>query len=247
MTAANACTEKTESRGSSAMGRPVKLDASLACANFRNLEAEIEQLSMGRVDGLHIDIMDGRFVPNFALDFGIMQTARNLCDIPLECHLMVLEPERYIEKTVGSGADVVAIHFEATYHVQKVLQQIRNAGARCGIVLNPATPLTNLEYILDDVDMVTIMTVNPGFAGQKLIPAMLRKVRDTRELLHCTGHDLVELQVDGNVSFEHIPQMVEAGATRLVGGTSSIFRKDYSIPDAIAAVREIVKAAETTL
>jgi ribulose-phosphate 3-epimerase len=226
------------------MNRIVKIEASLACANFKNLEADIEQLSVGEIDFLHIDIMDGKFVPNFALDFGIMQTARNLCGIPQECHLMVVEPERYIEKTVASGAEYVAIHFEATYHVQKALQQIRDAGAKSGIVLNPATPLTNLEYILDDIDMVTIMTVNPGFAGQKLIPAMLRKIEDTRALLHSTGHDNVEIQVDGNVSFENIPAMVSTGATMLVGGSSSVFHKDYSIPEAIAAVREIVRCVE---
>jgi ribulose-phosphate 3-epimerase len=173
-----------------------------------------------------------------------MQTARDLCDIPQECHLMVVEPERYIDKTVASGAEYVAIHFEATYHVQKALQQIRDAGAKSGIVLNPATPLTNLDYIMDDIDMVTIMTVNPGFVGQKLIPAMVRKIKDTKALLNSTGHDNVEIQVDGNVSFEHIPAMVAAGATMLVGGTSSVFHKDYSIGEAIAAVREIVKGVE---
>jgi ribulose-phosphate 3-epimerase len=185
--------------------------------------------------------MDGRFVPNFALDFGIMRTARELCDIPQECHLMVAEPERYIEKTVASGAEYVAIHYEATYHVQRALRQIRDAGAKSGIALNPATPITNLEYILDDIDMVTVMTVNPGFSGQELIPAMLCKIKDVSALLNSTGHDHVEIQVDGNVSFEHIPAMVAAGATMLVGGTSSIFHKDFSIGQAIATVREIVR------
>jgi ribulose-phosphate 3-epimerase len=226
------------------MNKAIKIEASLACANFKNLEAEIEQLGAAGIDYLHIDIMDGKFVPNFALDFGIMQTARELCGIPQECHLMVVEPERYIEQTVASGAEYVAIHYEATYHVQKALQQIRDTGAKSGIALNPATPLTNLEYILDDIDMVTIMTVNPGFAGQKLIPAMLRKISDVQALLSSTGHDNVEIQVDGNVSFEHIPAMVAAGASMLVGGTSSVFHKDYSIGEAVAAVRAIVKKAE---
>jgi ribulose-phosphate 3-epimerase len=227
------------------MNRRVKIEASLACANFKNLEADLEQLSAGGIDFLHIDIMDGKFVPNFALDFGIMQTASKLCGIPLECHLMVVEPERYIDKAVASGAEYVTFHFEATYHVQRALQQIRDAGAKSGIVLNPATPLTNLKYILDDLDMVTIMTVNPGFAGQRLVPAMLRKIKDTSELLSSAVHDNVEIQVDGNVSFQHIPAMVAAGATMLVGGTSSIFHRDYSIGEAIAAVREIVKGTVT--
>jgi len=226
------------------MTRNVKLEASLACANIKNLQADIEQLSAAGIDYLHIDIMDGKFVPNFALDFGIMRAARELCSIPQECHLMVVEPERYIDRTVAAGAEYVAIHGEATYHVQRALQQIRDAGAKSGIALNPATPLTNLEYILDDIDMVTVMTVNPGFAGQRLVPAMLRKIKDTSELLSSAVHDNVEIQVDGNVSFQHIPAMVAAGATMLVGGTSSVFHKDYSIGEAIAAVREIVKGVE---
>ena len=226
------------------MSKTVKVEASLACANFKNLEAEIARLIAGGIDFLHIDIMDGRFVPNFALDFGVMHVARELCSIPQGCHLMVLEPERYIEKTVECRAKYVSIHYEATYHVQRALQQIRDAGAKSGIVLNPATPLSNLDYILDDIDMITIMTVNPGFAGQRLIPAMLRKIRECSTLLESTGHQNVEIQVDGNVSFEHIPAMVSAGATMLVGGTSSIFRKGYSIGEAIAAVRQIVKGIE---
>jgi ribulose-phosphate 3-epimerase len=226
------------------MSKAVKLEASLACASLKNLAADIEQLSAAGIDYLHVDIMDGRFVPNFALDFSIMEAARNLCSIPQECHLMVVEPERYVEKTVASGAEYVAIHFEATYHVQRVLQQIRDAGAKSGIVLNPATPLSGLEYILDDIDMITIMTVNPGFAGQKLIPAMLRKVGDCGALLNSRGYSRIEIQVDGNVSFQNIPAMVAAGATMLVGGTSSVFHKGYSIGEAIAAVREIVKRAE---
>jgi ribulose-phosphate 3-epimerase len=223
------------------MNKRVKLEASLACANLKNLEAEIEQLGAAGIDYLHIDIMDGKFVPNFALDFGIMRSARELTNIPQECHLMVVEPERYIDQTVAAGAEYVSIHGEATYHVQRALQQIRDAGAKSGIALNPATPLTTLEYILDDIDMITVMTVNPGFIGQKLIPAMLRKIKDVKTLLSATGHDNVEIQVDGNVSFEHIPAMVAAGATMLVGGTSSVFHKDYSIAEAVSAVRKLLK------
>lgn len=228
------------------MNKPVKLEASLACANFINLGADIAQLRAAGIDFLHIDIMDGKFVPNFALDFGIMQAVREHCSIPQECHLMVLEPERYIEKTVDCGAKYVSIHYEATYHAQKALRQIRDAGAKSGIVLNPATPLATLEYILDDIDMITIMTVNPGFAGQQLIPAMLRKIRDCRALLDLTGHQNVEIQVDGNVSFEHIPAMVSGGATMLVGGTSSVFHEGYSTGEAITTIREIVKGIEVT-
>ena len=219
------------------MAKAIKIEASLACVNFKNIEADIRQLSAAGIDYLHIDIMDGKFVPNFALDFTFMQTVKQLSNIPLDCHLMVEEPERYIDRTAASGATYI----EATRHVQKALQQIRDTGAKSGIALNPATPIINLDYILDDIDMITIMTVNPGFAEQKLIPAMLRKIRDVSALLDARGHDNVDIQVDGNVSFQHIPAMVAAGATMLVGGTSSIFHKDYSIGEAIASVREIVK------
>ncbi|MGA7886708.1 MAG: ribulose-phosphate 3-epimerase [Acidobacteriaceae bacterium] len=221
--------------------KPISIGASVACANFAALEADLKQLSAGRVDYLHIDIMDGRFVNNFCLDFSLMETIRRICYIPMDCHLMIEEPERYIGRAVAAGAQWLTIHFEATHHAQRALQQIREAGARPGIALDPATPPESLNYILDDIDMVTVMTVNPGAAGQRLIPAALKKIGDVRRLLDSTGHEDVEIQVDGNVSFANIPAMVAEGATMLVGGTSSIFHKDYSIPDAIHAVRKLVQ------
>ncbi|MGH6829157.1 MAG: ribulose-phosphate 3-epimerase, partial [Rhizomicrobium sp.] len=169
-----------------------------------------------------------------------METIGRIVDLPMGCHLMVEAPERFIRRTAAAGARQITIHYEATRHVQKVLRQIRDAGARPGIALNPATPVACLDYILDDVDLVTVMTVNPGAAGQSLIPSMLRKIGDVRRKLETSGHENVDIQVDGNVSFEHIPAMVAAGATVLVGGTSSIFRRDYSIPDAVHAVRKLV-------
>lgn len=223
------------------MSRNIKLEASIACANFARLEDDLAQLGAVGVDYLHIDFMDGRFVPNFGLNYDILKTVRDLSDIPLDCHLMVEEPERYLERTAQSGAEYIGIHFEATHHVQRCLQEIRKLGAKAAIALNPATPIASLEYILDDIDMVTVMTVNPGFAGQILIPAMLRKLKDVRQMLDAAGYGDVEVQVDGNVSFEQIPAMVQAGATMLVGGTSSVFHQAYSIGAAVAAVRQIVK------
>jgi ribulose-phosphate 3-epimerase len=223
------------------IGTEVKIEASAACADFARLEDQIAELTAAGIDYLHIDFMDGRFVPNFGLDYGILRTIRRLTHIPLDCHLMVEEPERYIGRTAECGAEYIAIHFEATHHVQRALKEIRKAGAKAAIALNPATPITCLEYILDDIDMVTVMTVNPGFAGQKLVPAMLRKVKDVKSMLEAAGRNDIEIQADGNVSFEHIPAMVHAGATMLVGGTSSVFHKDYSIGQAVRTVREIVK------
>ena len=226
--------------GFATSGKAIHLGASIACANLARLEADLQQLCVGGIDSLHIDMMDGRFVSNFGLDFTLMETIRRVSEIPMDCHLMIEEPERYIERAAAAGAEYITIHFEATRHAQKALKQIRDIGARAGIALNPATPIDCLNYIVDDVDFVTVMTVNPGAAGQRLIPAMLRKIGDVRRMLDEAGHADVDIQVDGNVSFTHIPAMVEAGATMLVGGTSSVFHKDYSIPDAIQTVRQLV-------
>lgn len=226
--------------GFASSGKPIHLGASIACANLARLEADLEQLCAGGIDSLHIDMMDGRFVSNFGLDFTLMETIGRVSEIPMDCHLMIEEPERYIDRAAAAGAEYITIHFEATRHAQKGLKQIRDIGARAGIALNPATPIDCLEYIEDDIDFVTVMTVNPGAAGQRLIPAMLRKIGDVRRMLDASGHADVDIQVDGNVSFAHIPAMVEAGATMLVGGTSSVFHKDYSIPDAIQTVRQLV-------
>lgn len=226
--------------GFASSGKPIHLGASIACANLARLEADLEQLCAGGIDSLHIDMMDGRFVSNFGLDFTLMETIGRVSEIPMDCHLMIEEPERYIDRAAAAGAEYITIHFEATRHAQKGLKQIRDIGARAGIALNPATPIDCLEYIEDDIDFVTVMTVNPGAAGQRLIPAMLRKIGDVRRMLDASGHTDVDIQVDGNVSFTHIPAMVEAGATMLVGGTSSVFHKDYSIPDAIQTVRQLV-------
>lgn len=223
------------------MTKPIQLGASVACANFAALEVDLRQLSASHIDFLHIDIMDGRFVDNFALDFSAMETVRRITELPLDCHLMIEQPERYIDRAAAAGAAYITIHFEATHQVQKALQQIRSAGARSGVALNPATPVESLEYILDDVDVVTVMTVNPGASGQRLIPAMLRKISDVRCALEEVGRGDVDIEVDGNVSFAHIPEMIRAGATMLVGGTSSVFHKDYSIPEAITAVRNLVE------
>lgn len=220
-------------------GKPVHLGASIACANLAHLEADLQQLCAG-IDSLHIDVMDGRFVPNFGLDFTLMETIGRISKIPMDCHLMIEEPERYIERAAAAGAQYVTIHTEATRHAQRVLAQVRETGVRAGIALNPATPIACLDYLVDDIDYVTVMTVNPGAAGQRLIPAMLRKIADVRRKLDEAGRPGIDVQVDGNVSFTHIPAMVEAGATMLVGGTSSVFHKDYSIPEAISAVRQLV-------
>jgi ribulose-phosphate 3-epimerase len=159
------------------MPEPIRIDASGACANFAALDSDLKQLSAVGVDYLHIDIMDGRFVDNFCLDFSLMETNRRICDIPMDRPLMIGEPERYVGRAVAAGARWLAIHFEATRHAQRARQQIREDGVRPGIALNPAAPPGSLNCILDDIDMVTVTTVNPGAVGQRPIPATMKRMQ----------------------------------------------------------------------
>lgn len=219
----------------------VKIEASLACANFRNFERDVRQLDEAKVDYFHFDMMDGRFVPNFALDFTLLRTIRELSETALVCHLMIEEPERYIDRVASFAPAFISIHSEATHNVQRALQQIRRNGVKAGIALNPATPTSALSYIFDDVDLITVMTVNPGFAGQALVPATIRKLSEIRQSLDREGYSQIELEVDGNVSFENIPTMLASGATMLVGGTSSVFSPHHQIGEAVARIQDLVE------
>lgn len=221
------------------MKRTIKISASLACADLLNIEDDILQLEEAGVEYLHIDIMDGMFVPNFCLNIDLMKAIKKRNKIPMECHLMVNDPERYVERIAEAGAECMSIHYEATPHVQRTLSLIHQNGMKAGVALNPSTPISVLDYLLDDLDVITLMMINPGFAGQKLIPAMLKKLKDTRSFLDKNGKQNMDIIVDGNVSIENIPKMVDAGATVLVGGTSSIFRKGIPIADSVKLVRTL--------
>lgn len=221
------------------MKKSVLLSASLACADFRNLEKDIHELERAEVDALHFDVMDGHFVPNFCLNIDILRTVRQITSLPVDVHLMVTNPEYFIPIFAEEKPDYLSFQAEATPHIQRELAYIRSQGIKSGLALNPATPLNVLDYVLPDLDMVVLMTVNPGFAGQKLIPAMIDKVSNLKSMLDSQGLN-IEIEVDGNVSFENIPALVKAGATMLVGGTSSIFRKGYEIYDAVQKVNGII-------
>ncbi|MBC7256522.1 MAG: ribulose-phosphate 3-epimerase, partial [Chloroflexi bacterium] len=179
------------------------------------------------------------FVPNFALNMDVMRAVRKVCALPLDVHLMIESPERYLARFVEAGATYLTVHQEATRHLQRVLGEIRALGARVGVALNPATPLNTLDYVLEDLDLLLIMTVNPGFSGQKLVPAMLRKIAEARAMVKARGLEM-DIEVDGNVSFEAAPRMVQAGANILVGGTSSLFRPGASIQENAARLRQVV-------
>lgn len=221
------------------MKNNIRISASFACADPLNLESDLRKLEQAQIELLHIDIMDGSFVPNFGLNLDVVKALKAKTDIPLECHLMVNDPERYVEALAQRGVSYVTIHYEAATHVHRALSQIRKMGMKAGVALNPATPLNVLEYLLDEMDCLTMMMINPGFAGQRLIPDMMRKLKDARQFLESHGRGDMDIIVDGNVSIENIPGMVQAGATILVGGTSSIFRKGIDIVDSANYVRTL--------
>jgi ribulose-phosphate 3-epimerase len=223
---------------------PIKICASLICADWLHLESDLRALERAGADSLHIDVMDGQYVPNFALPPALMHTVRQASALPMDVHLMVEQPERHLEAFVEAGADILVVHQEATVHLQRTLARIRSLGARPGVALNPATPLHTLEYVLDDLDLLLIMTVNPGFVGQELVPVTVRKIAQARAMLDARGL-AIDVQVDGNVSFANAAEMVRAGANYLVGGTSSIFAPGVGIAEGVADLRRVAEGART--
>lgn len=202
---------------------PSLLSPSMMCADIGALPETLAAFAATGIALLHIDIMDGVFVENFTLGTDYCRRLRNMTAIPLDLHLMITEPEKKLGWFDIQPSEWVAVHAEATAHLQKTLAELRARGAHPAVALNPATPLTALDYVLDDIDGVLIMTVNPGFAGQKLIPSMLTKITDCRAYLDACGKEHVRIEVDGNVSFENAKNMRRAGADVFVGGTSSVF------------------------
>jgi len=221
------------------MKNGIALGASLMCADYLNLERDIQLLEQNGVDYLHFDVMDGHFVPNFGLNLDLLKKARSITHLPINVHLMIENAADYIDEYIDAGCNSLSFHQEPTYHIQRLLQKIKDRGVQAGIALNPATSLSTLEYILPDLDFVLIMTVNPGFAGQALVPATLEKISKLKKMINDSQRN-IQIQVDGNVSFENIPKMIKAGATMLVGGTSSLFMKDMAISESAKKVFELI-------
>lgn len=197
-----------------------RISASLLAADFSDLQGELQKVK--NTDLLHIDVMDGNFVPNISFGLPVIQGVKRCSDLPLDIHLMIERPERYLEDFAATSPEIITVHYEAVTHLQRTLRQIRELGSKAGISLNPHTPLEGLKYVLADLDLILIMTVNPGFGGQGFIPAMIDKIRDCRQLI---GDAPIELQVDGGVTVERIPALAQAGATNFVAG-SAIFSSD---------------------
>jgi ribulose-phosphate 3-epimerase len=199
----------------------VKISASILSADFAQLGDQIRQAEAAGVDYIHVDVMDGRFVPNLTIGPLVVEAARRCTSLPLDVHLMIEEPERLAREFIEAGASILTVHQEASRHLQRTLAMIRELGARAGVSLCPATPVSVLEDVAADLDLVLIMTVNPGFGGQKLIPACIEKVRRTRERLNAWGSE-AEIEVDGGINPSTAGAVLEAGATVLVAG-SAIF------------------------
>lgn len=198
---------------------------SMMCADALNLGADAVALEKAGVQYFHYDVMDGDFVPNFMLGPDVIKAVRKVSSVPADIHLMIKNPERHLHLFDLREGDIVAVHQESTIHLQRTLAAIRQAGAKAAVAINPATPLCVLEDVLPDLDMVVVMTVNPGFAGQKLVPQTLAKITRLRKMLDENGYEHVRIEVDGNVSFENAVKMRAAGADLFVAGTSAVFRE----------------------
>lgn len=217
------------------------LSASMMCVDFLDTGKDIKQLEKAQIEYLHFDIMDGEFVSNYALGPCMIDKIREGTNLGIDIHMMVDRPERKLGYFNLKEGDVISIHAESTPHLQKILQDLKNQNLTVGVALNPSTPAEVLQYVLDVLDFVLIMTVNPGFAGQKLVPVTLEKIKSTREYLDSAGYAHIKIQVDGNVSVENAVRMRKAGADNFVCGTAGLFKKDMDIVTAAEVMRVALK------
>jgi ribulose-phosphate 3-epimerase len=203
-----------------------KIAPSILSADFSRLGEEISAVEAGGADWIHIDVMDGHFVPNITIGPGVITSLRKITKLPFDVHLMIENPYRYVEDFAAAGSDIITVHAEATHHLHRTLAMIRDMGIKAGVSLNPGTPLVQVEPILTDLDLLLIMTVNPGFGGQQFIGSMLPKIRKAREMITAASPATI-LEVDGGVNLENIKTIAEAGADVAVAGTSIFGSKDY--------------------
>ncbi|MDF2841307.1 MAG: ribulose-phosphate 3-epimerase [Clostridia bacterium] len=215
----------------------IKIAPSILSADFANLERDIKMVEAAGADLLHIDVMDGHFVPNITIGAPVVKSLRKVSKMGFDVHLMISKPENYISDFAAAGADIITVHAEAATHLHRLIQMIKKEGCKAAVALNPATPLTVLDYVLEDLDMVLLMSVNPGFGGQKFIGSALNKIKALREMINNKNLN-IDIQVDGGIILENIAEVVSCGANVLVAG-SAIF----NAPDPAQAVTKLKEAA----
>lgn len=218
-----------------------KIAPSILSADFSRLGDEIRAVEAAGADYIHIDVMDGHFVPNITIGPLIVEAARKVTTLPLDVHLMIENPDLYIADFAAAGADIIVVHAEATHHLHRSIQLIKSLGKRAGVSLNPATPLNILDYVIDDLDLVLLMTVNPGFGGQSFIEACLPKIHSLRAMLDRRGSE-AELEVDGGVKPANIATISHAGADVFVAGSAV-----FGAPDYAATISEMKRLAQEPL
>lgn len=215
----------------------IKIAPSILASDFSKLGEEIARVEKAGADMIHIDVMDGHFVPNITIGPPVVKCLRKTTKLPFDVHLMIENADLYIDSFVDAGADIISVHIENNPHIHRTLQLIRKKGARASVVLNPATPLNTLEWLLKEVDMVLLMTVNPGFGGQSFIEGMTEKVRELRKMAKLKGIKL-DIEVDGGIDTENIYRITEAGANVIVAGSSV-----YNAPDTVKIIRSLREKA----
>ena len=215
----------------------VQIAPSILSADFGRLAAEVKAVEDAGADVIHVDVMDGHFVPNITLGPLIVKAIKPVTTLPLDCHLMISDPDSYIEAFASAGADWITVHVEACTHLHRTIQAIKALGVKAGAVLNPATPLSMLDYVLEDLDLVLLMSVNPGFGGQGFIPSALRKIRELKAIIQDRGLD-IPIEVDGGVNLKTIRDVAAAGAEICVAGSAVYGTEDYA-----ATIRALKKAA----
>lgn len=217
--------------------RPFYLSPSLLSADFTHLADEVSRMQEGGADYLHVDVMDGHFVPNITIGPPVVKALRGITDMPLDCHLMISDPDRYLGEFASAGATIITVHVEAAVHLHRTIQEIQRLGCKAGVTLNPATNLSALDEILPYVDMVLLMSVEPGFGGQTFIPSLYHRARKLRETLNAMGRENCLIEADGGIKLSNIREVFDSGVDVVVSGSGV-----FGTPDPVSTLREMRRA-----